>query len=357
MSDDCLIDFIEQVSGKTHLRVEADLGDGYVRLRTEEAERRQAKHDIRCVEDAVLELLRNARDAGAERVYIATAREGDQRALTILDDGHGIPEHLQQAIFDARVTSKLETMVEDEWGVHGRGMALFSIKSNVQSARVVSSSPGLGSAIRLDIDDEQLTERSDQSTFPSLTRDEEGKLVVSRGPKNIIRTALEFALIHSTRPLIYIGAPSEVAATMLDQATRTLPSDTLLFNDDPTTLPVTQRLAAAGDAAEFMAIAATLGLDISERTAHRILSGQINTLTDLATRARRQRATVADQPADIYRDSRGLKLAPDDLEAFSREMEKAFEMLSSRYYIALTDMPRIQVKGDSITVRFPIEKE
>jgi anti-sigma regulatory factor (Ser/Thr protein kinase) len=355
MSDDRLIDFIEQVSGSSHLKVEENLGHGYVRLRTEEAERRQAKHDIRYVEDAVIEMLRNARDAGAERVYIATTREGDQRSLTVLDDGQGIPAELQQLVFDARVTSKLDTMVEDSWGVHGRGMALFSIKSNVSRACVASSAPGLGSALRLDIDVGELSERSDQSSFPIVKRDEDGRLAVARGPKNILRTAVEFTLAHPSRPQVYVGSPSEVAATMAEQATRALSYDTLLFIDDPASLPVTQRLAAAGDAAEFMEIAASLGLSLSERTAHRILSGQIAALPDMLSRARRSRQ--GEGSPDIYRDSRGLKLAPEDVEAFSREMEKAFEPLAKRYYLTLTDLPRIHVKGDIITVRFPIEKE
>jgi hypothetical protein len=44
---DPLLDFVETVSGEAHLKVEEDLGEGFVRLRISEAERRQAKHDIR----------------------------------------------------------------------------------------------------------------------------------------------------------------------------------------------------------------------------------------------------------------------------------------------------------------------
>ena len=53
MTDDdgSLIDFVQSVSGETFLKVEENLGDGFVRLRISEAERRQAKHDIRSVED------------------------------------------------------------------------------------------------------------------------------------------------------------------------------------------------------------------------------------------------------------------------------------------------------------------
>lgn len=70
-----LISFIASMSGEGNLRVEENLGEGYVRLRVSEAERRQAKHDIQHVEDIVIEMLRNARDAGADKVYLATTKE------------------------------------------------------------------------------------------------------------------------------------------------------------------------------------------------------------------------------------------------------------------------------------------
>ena len=100
-----LLSFVSAMGGERALRVEENLGEGYVRLRVSEAERRQAKQDVRCVEDAVIELLRNARDAGARHVYVATSREGDLRTTTVLDDGAGIPEDMHERVFEARVTS------------------------------------------------------------------------------------------------------------------------------------------------------------------------------------------------------------------------------------------------------------
>ena len=70
-----LISFIASMSGEGNLRVEENLGEGYVRLRVSEAERRQAKHDIQHVEDIVIEMLRNARDAGADKVYLLRPRK------------------------------------------------------------------------------------------------------------------------------------------------------------------------------------------------------------------------------------------------------------------------------------------
>jgi len=154
---DPLIDFVNAVSGDGYLKVEESLGDGYVRLRVPEAERRQAKHDIQSFEDVVIELLRNARDAHAQRIFVATTRDGATRSLTMLDDGIGIPVALQDTIFEPRVTSKLETMVMDRWGVHGRGMALFSVRENVREARVVASAPHKGAAVTVLADTGELT--------------------------------------------------------------------------------------------------------------------------------------------------------------------------------------------------------
>lgn len=69
-----LISFIASMSGEGNLRVEENLGEGYVRLRVSEAERRQAKHDIQHVEDIVIEMLRNARDAGADKSILLRPR-------------------------------------------------------------------------------------------------------------------------------------------------------------------------------------------------------------------------------------------------------------------------------------------
>lgn len=357
MSDESLISFIESVSGDAHLRVEENLGDGFVRLRTAEAERRQAKHDIRSVEDIVIEMLRNARDADANSIFLATTREGDMRTMTFLDDGNGVPKNLQDRIFEPRVTSKLETMVMDTWGVHGRGMALYSIRSNAQRAQVVSSDTDLGSAFLVSVDLDDLTEKTDQSTYPVLEKDDEGALRVVRGPHNIIRCMLEFSLEHRHDLDIYLGSPAEIASTLCEYGRRHLKTDSLLFCDDIDTLPVCERLAACADAIELMEKCQSLGLGISERTAHRILSGQIAPQKAILAKVVPTRTAKPITNADLYRDSRGLKVAKEDIESFSRDMEKAFEPLAERYYLSLKDMPKITVSKDCIRVRFDIDKD
>ncbi len=356
-SDSSLLGFVASMGGERNLRVEENLGEGYVRLRVAEAERRQAKHDIRCSEDIVIEMLRNSRDAGAKHIYVATTREGDLRTITILDDGSGIPADMQDRVFEARVTSKLESVHMDRWGVHGRGMALYSVKENAESAEVVSSAPGKGSSIRVIADAGRLSERADQSTWPTTGIDENGALACERGPHNIIRTCCEFAIEERSTCEVYIGSPSEIAATARARAPRTVEATDLMFIDNISELPVLERFRAAADASELHQVATSLGLEMSERTAHRIVSGQVKPQRSIVAKLTHRSGGKGERPeVDLSRDHRGLKLSREDTRDFSREMERSFKMLADRYYLTLADEPKVRMGKGKITVTFEIEQ-
>lgn len=354
-----LISFIASMSGEGNLRVEENLGDGFVRLRVSEAERRQAKHDIQHVEDIVVEMLRNARDAGANSIYVAMGKEEGVRTLLFLDDGAGVPLEMRDRIFDARVTSKLETMKIDRWGVHGRGMALFSIRQNASEARVVTSGVDLGSSFRIVVDTDSLPERTDQSTWPQVAKDDDGALMCVRGPHNIARTVCEFACEELHGCDVYLGTPTEIAATMFAHSQKRVDTARLLFIDSEERLPVVDRLSCAADAADFMRIASSLGIEISERTAHRILGGSIPPLRSAASRLLREKVETGRRPAeiDLSRDRRGLKIAREDIASFSRGMEREFSDLASKYYLTLLRDPKVRVTRDKITVTFDIGKD
>ena len=352
-----LTSFVEATMGNGALRVEENLGAGYVRLRVAEAERRQAKHDIRCIEDVVIEMLRNARDAGARHIYVASWREGDVRTLVMLDDGQGIPANMHEKIFEARVTSKLESVHVDRWGVHGRGMALYSVRENVEDARVLSSAPGKGTAIKIVADASKLSERADQSSWPSIAQDEDGTESLVRGPHNIIRTCCEFALEERGRVEVFLGSPAEVAATIRARVRPRVNQSDLLFVDDLAELPVLERLFAAGDAPELLAQSAALGLDMSERTAHRILAGQVKPQRSVLSRLSHRPDDHAPQEVDLLRDRRGLRISDEDLEDFSREAERAFDVLAQRYYLTLSSEPRVRFTRNRITVTFDVDKQ
>jgi hypothetical protein len=354
---DELLNFVSAVSGDTFLKVEENFGDGFVRLKISEAERRQAKHDIRSVEDVVVELLRNSRDAHARRIFLATGREGDRRTITVVDDGVGVPKGLLDRVFEPRVTSKLDSMVIDRWGVHGRGMALFSIRSNTAEARIAASDTHKGTSVAVSADVSQLAERADQSTWPIVERDDQGAPRVVRGPHNLIRRVVEFAVEHPGIEL-YVGTPTEILATMTAIAKSELDSSDLLFCDDLEKLPVWLRCAAAADAGELVDVAEAIGIPVSERTAHRVLGQELRPVGTVMDTVLRTEAPAPQAPGpDIYRDRRGLKIHHTDLAAFRSDLEKAFDTIAERYYLHLKCEPKISVGKDDIRVRFEVEKE
>jgi hypothetical protein len=173
-------------------------------------------------------------------------------------------------------------------------------------------------------------------------------LRVARGPHNIVRRAVEFTLEHPGID-VFIGTSSEVVATLSMLARFEMDEAELLFCDDLARLPVWQRPGAAADAAELSDTAEQMGLTVSERTAHRILAGEIaplHSVSSIATRGVDNAPTPAEP--DIYRDRRGLKIHPGDLDSFRTELETAFDVIAEKYYLHLRCEPKITVGKDDI---------
>ena len=351
--------FVEAVTGPSNLRVEKDFGDGFVRLRTSEAERRQAVQDIRSTEDIVLEMLRNSRDAHASHIYIAMTREGSKRLLTIIDDGCGIPVSMHKLVFEPRVTSKLDSSHMDAWGIHGRGMALYSVSVNAEKAYIVDSKPNLGCSIRVETDLEKLGEKTDQSSFPSFSCDENGTVHV-RGPKNVLRTACEFAIESRSQCSVYLGSPAEVSSTLYAYGLATLSVIDRLFTHGEDDVPIVKSLAQAADPSELAEAASSLGLPISERTARRIIDGEISELDPLLDQIRiespHQEKTHVGKRTGTG-SVRGLKLHPDDAQALADAAKEAFRTIAESYYLEEDVTPSVKTRSDKLTISIPIVKQ
>ncbi len=363
--------FIQHVTGESHSRVEEDLGNGFVRLRSEEAERRQAKHDVRGTEDIVIEMLRNARDAHASRIFVATTKEGTKRSLTMIDDGDGVPAGLRERIFEARVTSKLDTVHFDTWGIHGRGMALYAIKVNAQSARVVDTVEGGGTAISVVTDTESLPEKRDQSTAPIFVRTDVGTVTV-RGPRNIRRTVYEFAYVDRSQVTVYLGSATDVAATLWTLGRQNTSATDRAFCTDLSALPVCDRLAFASTPEEFSSLALGIGLVLSPRSARRIMDGEISPLSSAAEEVRitgaderaggakrrkpgRPRSEAPDVKDTLDAvDARTLKIAPEDRDAFLAQVIDAYRALARAYYLDDTVQPALRVGKGALTLEIPV---
>jgi Histidine kinase-, DNA gyrase B-, and HSP90-like ATPase len=220
-----------------------DLGAGFARLTGVEGARRGPSR-ITHVEDALLELARNARDAGATNIYVAsTLKDRRYRTLTVIDDGHGIPESHRDLILQPGVTTRHLNPVTEPGDpvVHGAGLSLYQIKVHSLQTRVISSSSP--TSIQATFDTDILPERTLQST--------------TRPSKSNLRATLErftaTTNAHSPRLLSYYGPPARILATLLRH--RIIPK--------------------RRDSAGLREAAFGLGLGVSVRSVQRILRGEV----------------------------------------------------------------------------------
>ncbi len=350
-----LLEFVRSFADQDTFTVEEELGHGYVRLRVSEAERRQALQDIRCVEDVVKELVRNARDAGARNVYVTFQKEkGRWRNIAVLDDGRGIPRALHRKIFEARVTSKVEDLVEDRFGVHGRGMALFSIKKVADDIELLRSEEGRGSIIHARIDTTKIPEKKDQSTFPRFECDEKGAIAIAGGPRNVPRVLSEFALV-SDELKIFLGSNAEILATLYHDSMQLLKSWSAGEND--LSRPIWFELGSIKEGRTLHGYCAgELGLSISERNAFRILEMEINPLMSINELLKEDGVTLPARRADLHRQPRvnwsdhlARRLSQEDISRICESLRTAFEDIGRRNYLQ-AEMPVVKRRRDRIII-------
>ena len=334
-----VVDFVAQITDSARLRIEENLPHGFVRLKVAEAERRQAQHDIRSVEDIITELVRNSRDAGARHVLVAFQKEqGRFRKITVLDDGCGIPSDMHGLIFEPRVTSKSEDFEEDRYGVHGRGMALFSIRSRAMQAQIVISEPGRGTVISVAVDTKKVPERSDQATLPVLMTTDEEELVGS-GPHNVARVLVEMSVDHRSMDC-YIGSFADILAT----------ARALAISGEAPGGPW-DSLSAIEDARELADLSnSRLGLPISERNAYRVLNDEIVPLDTVYAHARHAQL-AGDAPtrrrkspgqAERLRSRPLRRISREDLAEIGRECAEIVDKVAGRYYLHPAGEPKVR---------------
>jgi Histidine kinase-, DNA gyrase B-, and HSP90-like ATPase len=220
-----------------------DLGAGFARLTGVEGARRGPSR-ITHIEDALLELARNARDAGAANIYVAsTLRDRRYRTLTVIDDGHGIPESHRDLILQPGVTTRHLNPVTEPGDpvVHGAGLSLYQIKGHSLETKVLSTSSP--TSIQATFDTNVLPERALQST--------------TRPSQSNLRATLQrfTATTNANSPRLhsYYGPPARILATLLHN--RIIPK---------------QR-----DSSGLREMALGLGLGVSVRSVQRILRGEV----------------------------------------------------------------------------------
>lgn len=356
-----LLGFVSQLAGDQYLKVEEHLGDGFFRLNIAEAEKRQAKHDIRWVEDIVVELVRNSIDAGSTKIFISSQKSGDRnRELVVIDNGAGIPPALHQKVFESRVTSKLDNVTIDKYGIHGRGMALFSISSRAKVAYVVSSELKKGTVIKIKVDTSELPERKDQSTYPKIGF-RQGEPVLLRGPHNVIWFLSDFSFSYQKIDF-YLGSPAEIASTVYHLGgSLKQERSSLKEMRESADFCIWQYLTAASNPREFIETARDfLGLDISERNAYRIIQREIEPLAPLKIRlGLGDKSDRSEKKPGLKSQKSGLAryFNQEDLNKLCRSTANSAAEIAKKYFMHLRDEPRIIKSGDRIKIIFTLEAD
>lgn len=355
---DGLAHFVESVCGDSAFRIDEDLGDGYVRLNVSEAEKRQAAQDIRSIEDVLLELLRNSRDANSRHIFIATNRSEIKRTLVVVDDGDGVPSALCDKVFEPRVTSKLDTSHMDKWGMHGRGMALYSISQNSLYSEIEESIIGLGTSIKVISDVNALSEKTDQSTFPHFEYTND--TYAMRGPKNLLRITCEFALEHRDEVEIFFGSPIDIAATMYRYGLSVISPSRRAFRSNMDGSKLFERLVFAGDASELCEMCNELGLELSQRSAQRILNGDVKALPSIADRIIAESfplkaSTVKTNPKrKNAAEALNLHLDEDDLRMIDEGSRGFFDEICEKYYLDNNVVPSVSIRNGQLNISFTL---
>jgi hypothetical protein len=226
-----------------------DLGSGFARLTGVEGARRGPSR-ISYVEDALLELLRNARDAGATTIYVAsTLKNKRYRTLTVIDDGHGIPESHRDLILEPGVTTRhLDPVTDPEdpaAAPHGAGLSLYQIKIRSLDTRVLSASNP--TSIQTTFDTNTVPERALQSTTrPSKTN-------LRATLHRFVQSTNRHGYRHDKTLEAYYGSPARILTTLLHN-----------------------RIIQPKEGIEGMREAAVkLGLELSARSVRRVLRGEV----------------------------------------------------------------------------------
>ena len=100
------------------------------------------------VEQALVNLLNNAVEAGSRNITIAARVDDDNRRLriSVQDDGHGIPDELVENLFDPFFTTRRQS------GGTGLGLSLaYAIITNHHGALDVTSYPHEGTTVTVEL--------------------------------------------------------------------------------------------------------------------------------------------------------------------------------------------------------------
>lgn len=250
-------------------------------------------------------------------------------------------------------------------------MALYSISENAEEAYVVNSDSNKGCSIQVKCDTNKLNEKRDQSSFPDFYVNDNAELVI-RGPKNILRTACEFAVENRDRVNVYVGSPVEISATLYNLSTKTKRLSQIFDNPDENTR-IVDLIGYSSDVHDFKNYAKEIGIYLSKRTARRIMDGdivsQISILERISEKGIQSKSSEIDEKSpvlDIFdikkihkvpRKTQSIKFEEGDKQILANALRNAFKTIADKYYLNQQIEPKVRTKNNKINISFDVLEE
>jgi hypothetical protein len=311
-----------------------DLGAGFARLLGVEGLRRSPGR-LHSVEDALFELLRNSRDAGARNVYVASSLSVRRyRTIVVIDDGRGIPETHKHLVFEPGITSRhLEPIPEaptqdssEPRASHGAGLSLYHIKNAALSTEILSTySP---TSIKVVFDTRSLPEKRLQSNARS-------------SKTNLLATLASFAdTSNPNPPRFYHASPARILTRLLKNRI----------------IQTESERKGSGRALYVRRGAMDLGLEVSLRTVQRILAGDVPAASEVTSGAVTSGRRVTDAPSTVVeRDGTAgpiLSVGTEDLA----EIQDVLRRVARSSYLELAGLD-VEARPGEVVLRARIYEQ
>jgi predicted Zn-dependent protease with MMP-like domain len=173
-----------------------------------------------------------------------------------------------------------------------------------------------------------------------------------RGPHNIARTVLEFAIDERAAIVVYLGSPTEIASTLYALGSKAISRSKAIFDADRMQAPYLLRPAYALTPEELQQFCEELALPMSTRSARRILDGEIEPLVPHLQSLVSEAKKPIPQEHKAKARSR-IQIANEDKEALLEQVSQAYGELARKYY--LTSEPELSLAQKGNTLRIAIE--